>query len=72
MKYILLLLCLAGCGGDYKVSGNVTVTYTIDLSNITKYFTEYCVEKYPYDVDLQKSCADEEIAKFILSLEGKK
>lgn len=78
MKYILLLGLLSACSGDLRASGNVsgtvsgTVLVKIDLSEITQYFTEYCAEKYPNDVDDQTKCLNEELAKFLVTLEGDK
>lgn len=70
MRYYLLLALLFGCGGEYKVSGQVDVVYKIDLSNITAYFTADCLEKYPYDIDAQTVCINDEVTKFIKFLEG--
>lgn len=76
MKIYLLLLALAGCG--IRASGNVTGTVSgtvdlkLDLSDITKYFTEYCAEKYPDDVDAQTTCVDEQLALFLKFIEGDK
>lgn len=73
MKYILLAL-LTGCGidlsGTQTVTGEVTVTYKIDL--MTKYFEVYCKDLFPDSEQLQTECVSKEVVKFIKLIEGEK
>ena len=62
MKY-LLLLALSACGGDYVVSGNVTVTHQIDLASES--FLTYCQDEFPNDTVKQEECVAELTANFI-------
>ena len=67
MKY-LLLLSLVACGGEYTVTGNVTVTHKIDLAIDS--FTAYCEEEHPNDAVKQEECIAELTANFIKTIGG--
>lgn len=58
MKKLLLCLLLTACGGEYKVSGNVTVTHEISIDDITRYFEASCADQYYYQDDIDRCVAD--------------
>lgn len=63
IKIILIcgLLILSSCG--IHVSGGLNININMDI--LKQYFQEYCAEKYPQDLELQKRCIDFEVARFL-------
>jgi hypothetical protein len=68
MKYLLLLLMLGACGGDYIVSGEVTVTHKVDLAS--EWFIAYCKDLHPTSEALQNECVTDLMADFLDAMSG--
>lgn len=68
MKHLALLLALSACGGDYIVSGNVTVTHKVDLAS--DWFIAYCKDLHPSSEALQNECVADLMADFLDAMSG--
>ncbi len=68
MKRLALLLALSACGGDYIVSGEVTVTHKVALAS--EWFIAYCKDLHPIDEAKQNECVTNLMADFLDAMSG--
>lgn len=65
---VILLAVLTGCGIKVE-SDDIIVKHQIDLSQIEKYFEEYCREIYPLASQEQiENCVTDNVVDFIASV----